>query len=174
MSRPPRLKDFDYRGLHRVFLTICTRYRNPFFRDGSLVSRVTSKFLQTAGEHDVEVTTYCVMPDHVHILTTGLTDTADLTGFVKIAKQKTGFEHRAATQKHLWQEGFYDHVLREEDAMAGVISYIIRNPVRAGLARSAQTYDFWGSQTYSREELLEFIVGVDEWIPEWKRKSGRV
>ena len=133
-----------------------------------------SQFLQIAGEYDMEVTTYCVMPDHVHILATGLTDAADLIRFVKISKQKAGFDFRAARQQYLWQDGFYDHVLRGDDAMAGVVSYTVNNPVRAGLVRSLQEYEFWGSQNYGREELLEFIVGTEEWIPEWKKKPRRV
>ena len=130
---------------------------------------VVSQFLHAAGEYDIELTTYCVMPDHVHFLATGLTDAADLTMFVKIAKQKTGFDFRAATRRFLWQEGFYDHVLREDDATAGVIRYIINNPLRAALVVRPEEYRFWGSQTFAREELLEHVQHVDEWVPEWKR-----
>jgi REP-associated tyrosine transposase len=132
------------------------------------------RFLQTAGEYDMEVTTYCVMPDHVHILATGLTDAADLIRFVKISKQKAGFDFRATRRQDLWQDGFYDHVLRDDDGMAAVMRYTVNNPVRAGLVRSPLEYDFWGSQSYGREELLDFIVGAEEWIPEWKKKPGRV
>jgi REP element-mobilizing transposase RayT len=77
-------------------------------------------FLQTASEYDMEVTTHCVMPDHLHILATGLTDAAELKEFVKIAKQQAG------------------------------VSVL-------------------GSQVYSHDEVLDFIVGADEWIPERKR-----
>ena len=109
------------------------------------------------------------MPDHLHILATGLTDAADMTAFMKQAKQQSGWEYRQATRCYLWQEGFYDHVLRDEDAPPAVIRYIIDNPLRAGLVGSPSEYPFWGSQIYSREEVLEFVQFVEPWIPPWKR-----
>ena len=44
-----------------------------------------------------------------------------------------------------------------EDALADVIRYVINNPVRAGLVESPAAYRYWGSQTYAREEILEFV-----------------
>ena len=40
-----------------------------------------------------------------------------------------------------------------------MIKYIIENPVRAGLVADAREYPFWGSQVYTREQLLEYISG---------------
>lgn len=170
MSRPPRIQGFDYIGLNRYFLTICTLDRAHHFSHRDTVSIAVSQILQTGCDHDIDVTTYCVMPDHIHILATGTTEAADLRSFVKIAKQKAGWQFRRETGRYLWQEGFYDHVLRDDEATAGVIRYLINNPIRAGLVSAPEDYQFWGSQTYSREELLEFIQGNEEWIPEWKKR----
>ena len=170
MARPPRIKDFDYRGFHQYFLTICTLNRTHHFTRSEAVSMAVSEILQSGGKHDIEVTAYCVMPDHVHLLATGTTEAADLQSFMKMAKQTSGWAFRRTTGKRLWQEGFYDHVLRTEDATPGVLRYTINNPVRAGLVKAPEDYEFWGSQTYGRKELLEFIQGCEEWIPEWKRR----
>ena len=110
------------------------------------------------------------MPDHVHLLAGGTTDSADLQAFMKIAKQRTGWSFRQKTSEYLWQEGFYDHVLRSEDAAPSVIRYIINNPIRAGLVSRPDDYEFWGSQIYTRDEVLEFVQSVDEWVPEWKKR----
>jgi REP element-mobilizing transposase RayT len=170
MARPPRIKNFDYTGLHRYFLTICTRDRYPHFREADVTREAWSQILQTAVKHDMEITTYCFMPDHAHILATGTALHTDARSFVKLAKQQAGFWFRKARREHLWQEGFYDHVLREEDATPNVIRYIVNNPVRAGLVESPQQYEFWGSQVTSREELLDFIQGIAEWVPPWRRR----
>jgi len=42
--------------------------------------------------------------------------------------------------KRLWQDGYYDHVLREEEATIPVARYIVLNPVRAGLCEDASAY----------------------------------
>ena len=140
MARPPRIQGFDYRGLHRYFLTICTRERAEYFTQLETVQLAMSQILQTGRDHDIDITTYCVMPDHVHILATGTTEAADLRSFAKVSKQKVGWDFRQKTGKYLWQEGFYDHVLRDEDATAGVIRYILNNPVRAGLVARPEDY----------------------------------
>ena len=44
----------------------------------------------------------------------------------------------------LWQRGYYERVLRDEDHTRDVIRYILQNPVRAGLAKSPDEYPFLG------------------------------
>jgi hypothetical protein len=65
----------------------------------------------------------------------------------------------------LWQAGYYDRVLRNDDATADVVRYIIQNPVRAEIVESPTSYPHWGSGLYSREQLLDFIQGASEWRP---------
>lgn len=156
MSRPPRLDSFDYTGPYRYFLTICTHGRRPCFTDADTVDLVLAQFRLTAREEEFEILAYCFMSDHLHLLVSGASDRADLTQFVKIAKQRAGFSFRRARGEILWQEGYYDHVLRDEDDTAAVARYIIENPVRAGLVTEPAEYLFWGSDVFTREQLLEF------------------
>jgi hypothetical protein len=55
----------------------------------------------------------------------------------------------------LWQAGYFDRVLREDDSTFAVARYIVQNPVRAGLVRSPVEYPFCGSSIWSKEELIE-------------------
>ena len=55
----------------------------------------------------------------------------------------------------LWQDSYYDHVVRPEENLAGIVSYIIENPVRAGLVISPFDYRFVGSGIWSLGELLK-------------------
>jgi hypothetical protein len=52
-------------------------------------------------------------------------------------------------------------VLRDDEGTAQVIRYLIENPVRAGLVKSATDYPFIGSSKYSLEELGNFCLDVD-------------
>jgi putative transposase len=40
----------------------------------------------------------------------------------------------------VWQEEFFDHVLRSNDSLAEKIDYICQNPVRAGLVEIEGDY----------------------------------
>jgi hypothetical protein len=57
----------------------------------------------------------------------------------------------------LWQGGFHDHVLRQEEDRRAAIRYLIANPIRAGLVVDVRDYPFWGSGVWSREELIQTL-----------------
>jgi len=85
------------------------------------------------------------MPDHLHIVLEALDKEADLVKFVTRFKQYAGFEYRRETGSRLWQEGFYDRVLRKEEAAEDAVRYVLSNPVRAGLVMAVHEWPFSGS-----------------------------
>lgn len=99
------------------------------------------------------------MPDHVHLIVIAHAAVADLRRFVRLAKQRSGFAFARATNRHLWQESYFDRTVRSMAELPSSVEYIIGNPVRAGLAGSPVDYPYWGSERYTREELLEFVCG---------------
>ena len=44
----------------------------------------------------------------------------------------------------LWQQRFFDHLLRSSESYAGKWSYVLENPVRAGLVSTAAEWPFQG------------------------------
>jgi putative transposase len=164
MSRPPRLKSFSYAGQYRYFLTICTFDRHLEFTTPGTVDMVCAHFRQFSERDGIAVNVYCAMPDHFHLLATGLSDTANVRNFMHHWKQRSGWAHKENFGRRLWQEGYYDRVLRDEDT-AAVMRYIVNNPIRAGLVVSPGDYPFWGSFTHSREQILDFIARASEWEP---------
>ena len=43
----------------------------------------------------------------------------------------------------IWQGGFHDHALRQEDDVREVARYIVANPLRAGLVEQLADYPHW-------------------------------
>jgi putative transposase len=115
---------------------------------------VVEQILRGAARFEFEVFAYCLMPDHVHLLVHGRSDRSDLHCFMKRAKQSSGQIHAARARQPLWQDSYYDRVVRPEENLTGIARYIIENPVRAGLVMSPLDYPFVGSSTWSIEELL--------------------
>ena len=154
---PHHLRQFDYRGFYRYFLTFCTHHRTPHFATPQNVDLVREQFQRTCTEQRFAGIAYCFMPDHLHLLVAGERDDADLKRFIKNAKQYSGFHFRRQTGLMLWQRYGFEHVLRGDEDTMNVADYIIANPVRAGLVTSPAAYPYWGSFLYSRAELLEYI-----------------
>jgi hypothetical protein len=69
----------------------------------------------------------------------------------------SGFEFASGRHHRLWQKGYYERVLRDEEPTTDIIRYIIANPVRAGLVIEPGDYPFWGSGVYTRDGLLDLI-----------------
>jgi hypothetical protein len=80
-------------------------------------------------------------------------------------KQETAFAWKHRTGARLWQEGYYDHIVRERDPMIGIVRYILNNPFRAGLVADGATYPFSGSSRFTREELRDALI---DWRPPWE------
>ena len=151
----PRLKTFDYLGLHRYFLTICTHERRPVFLDRDRVNLVREQLRRTSDAERFAIIAYCFMPDHLHVLAEGVADPADFTRFVRLFKQRSSFHWKRATGTKLSQRSYFERVLRTDEDSVAVARYLIGNPVRARLVASPDDYPFLGSLTMSLRELLE-------------------
>jgi putative transposase len=166
-NRPPRFPDFDYTGWNRYFLTVCVNQRTPVFKDIALGKLLATHFLTIATCHGFEIFAYCVMPDHFHALAAGQRDDCDLKRFMHRWKQATGYwwKHDRGRRSRLWQEGFHDRILRDQDVTESVVRYILENPVRAGLVDDPREYPLMGASHYDLDDLLEFAM---RWKPPWK------
>jgi putative transposase len=128
MSRPKRLANISYVGRARYFLTFCTYGRIEALDDPEVAARTLEQFRRTAALEQFAILAYCLMPDHVHLLVEGMTVTSDLRRFVKMAKQRSGGVHRRRHGVRLWQEGYYERVLRDRDDAPDFVRYIANNP----------------------------------------------
>ena len=77
-----------------------------------------------------------VMPDHFHFITTFSAD-CDMVKFIRDLKRRT-----ARALGIIWQDGFFDHRLRNDRELAEKIGYILANPVRKQLCKQAEDWPF--------------------------------
>jgi putative transposase len=158
MSRPHRLETFSYIGRQRYFLTVCVRDRLPAFTDRQIADQTLTQFQRTSALEGFAILAYCLMPDHLHLLVEGTSLDSDFKRFAKMAKQRSGALYARTRHQRLWQEGYYERVLRDDDDAREFARYVVNNPVRAGLVESPADYPFVGSDVWSVKDLLESIV----------------
>ena len=152
---PPHHDDVPYVGKYHYSLMFCTDDRRPVFLDAERVRLVLSQFLRAANEQRYVLTAYCFMPDHVHLIVSGLDDDSELKTFIARAKQYSGFHFKGEYDFALWQRYGFEHFIRDEMELAQTIGCILANPVRAGLVSHPSEYPYLGSCRYSIKELLE-------------------
>jgi REP element-mobilizing transposase RayT len=154
MSRPPRVRGFSCVGRYRYFLTFCTFDRTTVFTDPNVVAMVLEHFRRTSRSRGFAILAYCFMPDRVHLLVEATACDASLKPLAKTLKQGTGQMWARRTGRRLWQEGYYDRVLRDGDDPRTIARYILANPVRAGLVSDPAEYPFAGSDLWTVDELI--------------------
>ena len=161
-----RLPRSSYIGPQWYFLTTCTLDRSPRFQDGKLVAEALGFLVEEARTHGFDIPAYCFMPDHLHLLTNGTHPAADCLKFVKTFKQRSSFAFKQRSQKRLWQDRPYDHILRPDESWEAVAFYIWMNPVRKGLCERPEDWPFSGSLTV---DWKRFLTPPEKlWVPQWK------
>jgi REP element-mobilizing transposase RayT len=165
-NRPPRAPGFSYVGFHHYFVTICTAHRSACFTEPEAARWLAGQILRLFKPQAFAVVAFCVMPDHAHLLLEGLSEVADLRAAIHALKLRTGHAWKQRTGHRLWQEGFHDYVLRDQDSVPALVRYILENPVRAGLVEDAAQYPHVGSSRYSMGALIDAC----RWQPVWKRR----
>lgn len=144
-----RLSDFSYKGCYRYFITLRCHSRCSHFANSNLIAEALQTLNNTAKQRNFHIWAYCFMPDHLHLLIEGKTENADMRKFVSAFKQRTAFWFNRHYGARLWQPGYYDRVLRKEEATSVVVRYIFENPIRKGIATDYLRYPYSGSFEFS-------------------------
>jgi REP element-mobilizing transposase RayT len=137
--RLPHLQP-DYRAL---FVTFCAhaRWQMPEFArsivlDCCLTENQRMYLLEVA----------VVMPDHVHMIFSPLRNrngnNFSLPQIVQKLKSVSAhtINKRLPHKGPVWQEEFFDHVIRQADSLQEKIDYVLLNPVRKGLVTRPEDY----------------------------------
>ena len=89
-----------------------------------------------------------VMPDHVHLIYSPLRRddgwSYTLPEIMKAIKGRSARLINVALKRSgpVWQEEFFDHVLRSNDSLVDRVDYVCQNPVRAGLVKTEAGYSW--------------------------------
>ena len=127
------------------FVTMALAERElSYFSDWRCARCVVAEMRALHDEEILNSLAWVIMPDHVHWLFE-LKDKMTLSAAVKRFKARSArrvndYLNRSGT---LWQKGFYDHAIREEEDVQGIARYIVANPLRAGLVRHIGNYPLW-------------------------------
>ncbi|WP_415883604.1 REP-associated tyrosine transposase [Neptuniibacter sp. QD34_54] len=126
----------------RVYLvTFATDKRQKVFTDLYLV-RILVNCLKFQAKR-CDTLAYVVMPDHVHwLVQLNSTELSTIVHSVKSYSAKA-INAYSGRQGAVWQNGFHDHALRDEEDLVDLARYVVLNPIRAGLASKVGDYSHW-------------------------------
>lgn len=143
-SRPPRL-DRLFISAPLYFVTICTYRRQPLLARREVLVCMDSFARDSYRRRGVALGRFVIMPDHVHFFVRGGTSFR-LGSWVGLLKQRVtqAVTHVVPDVRKVWQEGFFDHVLRSNESYSAKWLYVRENPVRMGLVGDADAWPYSG------------------------------
>jgi putative transposase len=166
MARIPRIVA---PGLPHHIVQRGSRRQRTFFDEWDY-----SKYLEIMSErcnrHGVEIWSYCLMPNHVHLIAVpqGENDLRKAIG--EAHKRYTErINQREGWRGHLWQERFSSYVMDEKYLMA-TVRYIALNPVRAGIVNIPEEYPWSSAQAHKtgQDDRLVRVKPLSDIIGNWE------
>ena len=150
----PRLKNYDYSKNGAYFITICTAKKKCFLsriKVGAIHESPAIVILNKYGEivksiivsledrFDIRIPKYVIMPNHIHLLVvienrairesplqSKRSTLSNVIGYLKMSASKE--IHKLNSDIEIWQRGYYDHVIRNEEDYLNHLQYIDENP----------------------------------------------
>ena len=143
--RPTRLDRLFENVVPVYFVTFNTYRRHPLLARNEVHDTYVD-FCRRAAHYSIAVGRYVLMPDHVHLFV-ALPEIGERTlgawiGALKNALGKTLL--KLGVSKPHWQDGFFDHVIRNEESHAYKWDYVRLNPTRAGLCHAPEEWPYQG------------------------------
>jgi putative transposase len=121
-------------------ITTATLNRNTTFNDLVSARMLINTIRQSDTLNFTNTLAFVVMPNHLHWL-------MQLNGGVTLQRVVKNIKSQSAKAigKPVWQAGYYDHAIREDEDIQNIARYIVANPIRAGLISKVSDYPHWNA-----------------------------
>ncbi len=141
----PRLERSAYQGFAHVHWILTMKHRRKGWLDEKFDAGFRETLLHTESRYSLVSPTYCLMPDHVHLLWMGITAESDQVVAMEFLRKYL----KPVLAPFEFQQPPFDHILRrderESNAFENAAHYILDNPIRAGLVTSRSDYPYSGA-----------------------------
>ena len=124
------------------------------------VARVVADSIHFWDNKQIDLYCYCIMSNHVHAVFTvfeknELGSPLYLQDIMKSIKNYSAKECNAllGLKGQFWHHESYDHLVRDREELHRIISYVLDNPVKAGLCKERKDWKW----SYINPEYNEFM-----------------
>ena len=135
---------------HYYFLSSATAERNPIFQRHQEAANIVLETVQfISARNQFRTDAVVIMPDHIHFA--GCLLENSISAVMNQLKSYTANRILEITglPGPIWQRGFHDHLLRNNEDYRLRLRYLLENPVRAGLVDDYRHYPYFWSRFQS-------------------------
>ena len=147
------------------FISAVTLDRQFIFADEDNVALLRQTMRRVKEIHPFGMQAYAFLPDHLHLLLriSAVTNISKILQSIQRNFTLNYKRERGMTDSvHLWQRGFWDHVIRDERDLANHFHYIHYNPVKHGYVAKPEDYTHSSFHEYLKRGWYEIGWGHTE------------
>ncbi len=149
-----RLPPERYIGKISISFTLCVDGNRKVFFEQADIYRHVELLTEQLARFDCLAPIYCFMPDHLHVLTFGMSETANGKLAMDAFKLKSGRYLYNSSVGYKWQGDYHDRIVRSEHEWRKKMFYIFNNPVRANIVEDPYDYPLSGSIGFKLEDVI--------------------
>ena len=116
----------------------------PKYLEQTQIADIIAESLKFFDANDYDLISYCIMPNHVHCVLKLNEGSRSLDKIMQSVKRYSASESNKLLNRkgQFWQHENYDHIVRDEKELEGIIEYILNNPVKAGLVKCKEDWEW--------------------------------
>ena len=140
------------------FFTVVTERRQSILMNEDVREALRAAIVKVRTSHPFEIEAWVLLPDHLHCIWTLPEGDADFSTRWRLIKREVTVaigakyfreefqtERRAQKQQGtIWQQRFWEHLIRDDDDFAVHMDYLHFNPVKHGLVKTVNEWP-WSS-----------------------------
>lgn len=128
------------------FVTTCVDKRKPILACEEVREIFIEEWSTAFDRYSWAIGRYVIMPDHVHFFCSSLEQKKSLDIYIGKWKEWACklIRKRTSLNDFRWQNGFFDHLMRNKESRSEKWDYVRNNPVRAGLVDKPEDWPYQG------------------------------
>ena len=168
------------------YLTSVTNNRLPVFRTDKLKEITANALNEAIKSADILIFAYVIMPDHYHIITDSNRNPSEVLRYLNGITARRIINYlkennltssldklKQETKKREYKYSLWEHhpnafSLNTEATLMQKVNYIHQNPVRGGLAETAEDYLYSSTRIWRGRSLENEPLEVDADKIEWR------
>ena len=147
-----------YNEINNVyFITTITKNRKPIFNDKLACDLFINLITYYKLKYSCKIYAFVIMPNHIHFIIQ-ISNNISISTFMKLLKGTFSRYYNELSKNNstsIFQEGFYDNIIKNEFELNSIIDYIHNNLIKANIAYEYKNY-FYSSYNFFYENDKTF------------------
>jgi putative transposase len=156
------------------FFTVVTFKRIPVFRNAPEIQFFNDCIKATMQNYPFRIDAIVILPDHVHTIWTMPEEDSDFSTRWRLIKKRFSRQYSCLNpslisesvvkkqKQSIWQKRFWEHLIRDEEDFNRHCDYIHYNPVKHGLVKSPDTWEYTSYHQFVSKGLYPPNWGISE------------